>query len=197
MTPALPITLEQYLGKYLEHPDCTPGVKGNAIVLLDLVNAGLLLAQGDGVQLRINPITGSLVAGSGNGGFRPDECPIGALASWHKRHYRPGRARELGPAACDVYDPARELVAWSLENKARWSRSGSWRWSGRNGRRPGAIGSVSACRAGISLSCRRRIRRSSRRCLASSSSPHETAPRRAWTDRRADGLGALVPWLQA
>jgi hypothetical protein len=119
MTPALPITLEQYLGKYIGHPDCTPGVKGNAIVLLDIVNAGLLLAQGDGVQLRINPITGSLVAGSGNGGFRPDECPIGALASWHKRHFDQVEGRELGPAACDVYDPARALVTWSLENKAR------------------------------------------------------------------------------
>jgi hypothetical protein len=130
MTPALPITLEQYLGKYLEHPDCTPGVKGNAIVLLDLVNAGLLLAQGDGVQLRINPVTGSLVAGSSNGGFRPDEAvdrngrPVGAGHSWHKRHYDEILRRELGPAACDVFDPARELCAWSLRNAERLVRMG-------------------------------------------------------------------------
>jgi hypothetical protein len=114
----LPITRAQYLGKYAEADWVTERVIANVDRLLEPVNAGLLLAQADGVYLRRNSITGSLIGGTGNGGIRPDDCPIGSLTSWHKRHADEA-GLELGPCAIDLYDPARALCTWALENRDR------------------------------------------------------------------------------
>lgn len=120
----LPITRAQYLGHYAGEAWVTPRVIANADALLLPVNAGLLLARQDGVHLRVNPVTLCLVGGTGNGGIRPDVVldrngrPIGAGKSWHKRHANE-QGLEEGPAAVDVFDPARELCAWSLHNQAR------------------------------------------------------------------------------
>ena len=103
-----PISIEQYLGSYATHADATSAIRGTAARTLDKVNAGLLLAELDGVKIRTNPLTGSHVAGSGNGGFRPKGCAIGAASSKHK-----------SAEACDIFDPLREIAAWSLRNKER------------------------------------------------------------------------------
>lgn len=109
-----PITVIQYLGPYADHPDASSEKRGTAARLLDKINAGLALAEADGVVLPINPHTGCHIAGNGNGGFRPQICvdadgkPIGAGGSQHKDAH-----------AGDIHDPLRELCAWSLRNKDR------------------------------------------------------------------------------
>lgn len=120
----LPISSRQYFGRYEGHPHATPRVCANVFALLDLVNAALLLARQDGVLLRCNPVTRCAIAGTGNGGFRPDDCKVGAEFSWHRRWGRLAaelrrEGEEPGPGALDVFDPARELAAWSIHNRAR------------------------------------------------------------------------------
>ena len=51
-----------------------------------------------GVKFPVNPKTGSHISGDTYGGFRPQECPIGAPKSAHK----------LG-LAVDRYDPTGEI----------------------------------------------------------------------------------------
>lgn len=104
----IPLTVAQYLGPYADHPDATSEMRGRAARLLDVVNAALLVAEQDGVRLVVNPATGSYISGSGNGGFRSRDCPIGAASSTHKR-----------AEGIDICDPRRELATWSLNNEAR------------------------------------------------------------------------------
>jgi hypothetical protein len=112
--PLLPVSIDDYLGQYAGHADITPGILGAAVNFLHVANAGLLLAQADGVVLHRNTVTGCLIAGSGNGGVRIQNAvdrngrPVGAGHSKHKD----GRAG-------DWFDPLRELCAWSLMNKGR------------------------------------------------------------------------------
>lgn len=79
------ITLEQYAGPYLDHPDFTPERQVNAKLLLIAVNECRRRAAADGVQLEDNPHTGCGVSGDGHGGFRDQACPIGAPGSTHKQ----------------------------------------------------------------------------------------------------------------
>lgn len=95
------ITVEQFFGPWLNHPDATIERKQNASRLLESVNALLQCAADVGMSLPTNPHTQSLVSGEGLGGFRPQTCAIGAPASAHKQ----GRA-------VDVYDPDGDLDEW-------------------------------------------------------------------------------------
>ena len=97
------ITMADYLGPYASHPDATSEIRGTAARMLDKVNRLHTLAEADGVQLRTNPKTGSRVSGSGNGGFRPQDCPVGSASSPHK----------IGRGV-DTYDPDRSFAAWCL-----------------------------------------------------------------------------------
>jgi len=103
----IPLTLTQYLGHY-DDDRITPEVRANAERLLAIVNTALTAAEADGVQLHVNPHTGNYIGGSGNGGVRPPDSPVGAAKSGHKRG-----------TAIDPYDPHRGLAAWSWKNKAR------------------------------------------------------------------------------
>lgn len=102
------LTVDDYFGKYAAHADATSEKRRTSARMLDKVNAALLLAEQDGVKLHFNPITGCHIGGSGNGGFRPMDCPIGASSSKHK-----------SAEAVDIYDPERQLAAWALANEAR------------------------------------------------------------------------------
>lgn len=100
---AIEISLAEYLGPYADHPDATAQVRENAISLLAKVNAVYSIAAHDGVSLADNPATHSGVSGSGNGGFRPKVCPVGAASSTHKTGH-----------GIDRYDPKRQFSAWCL-----------------------------------------------------------------------------------
>lgn len=97
------VTLSEYFGPYENHHDVTDDVRSNAEALLSRVNALYAVAVRDGVPLPDNPGTKSGVSGSGNGGFRPNLCPVGAGSSTHKI----GRG-------IDRYDPSRAFAAWCL-----------------------------------------------------------------------------------
>lgn len=75
----------------------------NASALLSKVNVVLAAFVADGGKLHINPSTGTLVAGSGHGGYRLEDATVGAPKSKHKTGQ-----------AVDVYDPKRDLARWVI-----------------------------------------------------------------------------------
>ena len=97
------LTLTQYLGPYARHADATATIQTNALQLIDKVNQLYTEAYQDGCELPSNPATGSQISGSGNGGFRPLDSPVGAANSTHKQ----GRG-------VDTYDPQRQFASWCL-----------------------------------------------------------------------------------
>jgi len=97
------ITLTQYFGHYVNHPDASTAIRTQALALLDAVNAIHALAELDGCDFPINPATGSRISGVGNGGFRPLDCKVGAANSPHKQ-----------ASGIDTYDPARQFASWCL-----------------------------------------------------------------------------------
>ncbi len=96
------ITLDDYFGQWLMHPDATAERKTHANSLLDKVNA--LLFEYPGEQ-HINPQTGSCISGATYGGFRPQDCPQGAPNSSHKEGM-----------AIDIYDPHGDLDKWLTDD---------------------------------------------------------------------------------
>jgi hypothetical protein len=99
------MTVEQYFGPWVKHPDATPKRKDNAARLMLAVARLEAHAVADGVVFRINPKTGSGVSGTQYGGFRPQDCPEGAPGSSHK-----------DALAVDRYDPIGEIDEWCLRN---------------------------------------------------------------------------------
>lgn len=100
------ITLEEYAGPHIDCPDWTPNCQIKAGLLL---HACAMLEQdmlNDGVVFPINPNTGSGVSGETFGGFRPQDCPIGAPDSAHKTG-----------EAVDRYDPTGELDVWLMAHQ--------------------------------------------------------------------------------
>lgn len=95
------ITLSAYFGIYANHPDASAGKWSVADMMLEKVNALLRDAVEQGIHLGKNPQTGTLVAGTQNGGFRPADCKVGAPLSKHKTGH-----------AVDVYDPDNKLDDW-------------------------------------------------------------------------------------
>jgi len=93
------ITSTEYFKHYAGHPEITQAMRGRADAMLGKVNPLLEYAQTDlGWTPLINPFTKCLVGGSGNAGWRPQDCAIGAPQSSHKQ------AR-----AVDVFDPDNAL----------------------------------------------------------------------------------------
>ena len=91
------ITLDQYFGK---HGHNSEHIK-NARELLDRVNVLLSDAVKYGVILKVSKKTGSHISGETYGGFRPQDCPIGAKLSSHKE-----------ALAVDIFDPDNALDGW-------------------------------------------------------------------------------------
>jgi hypothetical protein len=91
------ISLSDYF-RDLEKPDYHID---NARKLLQQVNALLMFAEADGVKLRVNPKTQSHISGEKWGGYRTDDCKIGAPKSAHKQ-----------AMAVDIYDPINSLDGW-------------------------------------------------------------------------------------
>lgn len=91
------ITLPQYFSIWPHTPEHTK----HAYELLRRVNDLLECYVESGGKLEINPVTKSHVSGEKFGGFRPQDCPIGAPKSAHKTG-----------EAVDVYDPDNKIDSW-------------------------------------------------------------------------------------
>jgi hypothetical protein len=93
------ITIRDYFGRWIGHPDATLDRRAAATLLLTKVTA--LLSAAHALCLPENPVTGTMVAGLDLGGFRPQDCKTGAKNSSHKE----GRG-------IDIYDPDEHLDNW-------------------------------------------------------------------------------------
>lgn len=118
------ITLTDYLGQYYSHPDLTTERAANAAALVEMVNQLLSRAAADGVTLPLNPSTGTHISGQKYGGFRPQDCPIGAPKSTHKQGH-----------GVDLYDPNRDLARWAYNHQSEFQELDlcieDARWTGR------------------------------------------------------------------
>ena len=105
------VTIEAYFGKFLDHPDVTQTHKAAAGCLLAACAQLEAFAKQDGVGFPTNPFTKSGVSGSLYGGFRPQDCKIGAAKSSHK-----------DAKAIDLYDPLGHIDQWCFANSERGGR---------------------------------------------------------------------------
>jgi hypothetical protein len=109
------ITLAQYVGKYSQHPDWTAARQSNAKELLEKVNKLEEIMKADGVEFPENPVTKSGISGSTFGGFRPQDCTIGAAKSTHKE----GKG-------IDRFDPHGHIDDWCLGHQDFLRVIGIW-----------------------------------------------------------------------
>ena len=100
------ISLLQYLGPWVNHPDFTDDIETNSLSLLMWVSKLIEIMEKDGVIFPINPNTKSIVAGNKYGGFRPQACSQGAPKSAHK----------LG-LAVDIWDPENKIDEWLMDHQ--------------------------------------------------------------------------------
>lgn len=107
------ITIEQYFGPYAGHSAITEDVHESAGALLYLINDLRERAAQDGCELPDNPATSCGISGSGNGGFRPPECKVGAPDSTHKKG-----------EGVDCYDPHRQFASWCLAHPKELAERG-------------------------------------------------------------------------
>ena len=107
------ITLNQYVGPHRDSPDWTTARQLNASNLLKAcASLEVEMARG-GVAFPDNPVTKNGVGGSTFGGFRPQNCPIGAPKSSHKEGL-----------AVDRFDPRGEIDAWCMAHLDRLAAHG-------------------------------------------------------------------------
>jgi hypothetical protein len=99
-------TIQEYVGTHKDSPDWTPERQANAVGLLAAENALQKRMESDGVIFHTNPKTGCTISGSRFGGFRPQNCPIGAPHSAHKEGF-----------SIDKYDPYNEIDVWLLDHE--------------------------------------------------------------------------------
>ena len=96
------ITIAQYFGTKINHPDATAERIANAGILLKKVNACVDYVVELGFARQIDPDTGTEISGSrhgaGDGGFRLSTATTGHAKSNHKEGY-----------AVDQYDPINTL----------------------------------------------------------------------------------------
>lgn len=100
------ISLAQYFGPHVKSKDLTPARRANADRLLKAVNRLMMEGIKCGIVFPTNKATGSQVSGETYGGFRPQDCPIGAPSSAHKEGL-----------AVDIYDPTGAIDTWLMESK--------------------------------------------------------------------------------
>lgn len=99
------ITLDQYAGFWAGHEDWNPACQREAKILLDRVNALIADYEATGKKVAFNNFTKSQISGAKYGGFRTQDCPIGAPRSSHK----------LGMAV-DIIDRDNALDDWITAN---------------------------------------------------------------------------------
>ena len=94
-------TISDYVGVHIKSPDWTDKRQDNAAKLILACTPLQLRMESEGIQFHINPKTGTTISGETYGGFRPQDCPIGAPESAHKQGL-----------AVDRYDPGNEIDDW-------------------------------------------------------------------------------------
>jgi hypothetical protein len=99
------ITLDQYAGFWSCNEDWSPDCHSEAKILLDRVNALIAEYEATGKKVAINSFTKSQISGAKYGGFRTQDCPVGAPRSSHK----------LGMAV-DIIDRDNALDDWITAN---------------------------------------------------------------------------------
>jgi hypothetical protein len=109
------ISISQYVGVHDKSLDWTQTRRRSAETLLLAVNNLMAEAALMGVDFAVNPKTRSQISGSTFGGFRPQNCPIGAPNSNHKQGL-----------AVDLFDPHGSIGRWCLANQAILVRCGIW-----------------------------------------------------------------------
>lgn len=107
------LTIEDYFGQWADHPDVTDEIRANAETLIYAVNALIAAVEAGGAAFNINPNTRTIVSGSQFGGFRPQDCPIGAPQSAHKQGM-----------AVDIYDPDNDIDEWLWQHRVWLDRYG-------------------------------------------------------------------------
>lgn len=96
------LTVIQYFGPWVKHPDATDSRKDSGCNLVAAVNPLLARYESEtGNHIKVNPATGSIVSGQTFGGFRPQSCPQGAPHSSHKQGQ-----------GVDIYDPDNAFDKW-------------------------------------------------------------------------------------
>lgn len=107
------ITMKQYVGIHEHSPDWTAERQLNAANLLAACAKLEELAVADSVVFPDNPKTGNGVSGDTLGGFRPQDCKIGAPKSSHKEGL-----------AVDRHDPKGLIDSWCMVNQGRLAECG-------------------------------------------------------------------------
>ena len=79
------IDTDDYFAGYRGHAGITTPMMDNAALLLTRVRALLEWAVTEGWVPTINQVTGTMVSGQTDGGWRPQECATGAPNSAHKQ----------------------------------------------------------------------------------------------------------------
>lgn len=109
------ITLTDYFAGHANHFEITQAHIDNADELLHRVNGLLRRALESGkVDLDTNPVTGTLISGIDDGGWRPRMSIEGSKNSSHKE----GRG-------IDIYDPDGDIDGWIDDEALEWF--GLWR----------------------------------------------------------------------
>lgn len=107
------ITLTQYVGIHKDSADWSRPRQAAAIVLCDKVNKLMTVAMTGGIVFPVNPKTNCQISGEIYGGFRPQDCPIGA----------PGSSHKIGKGV-DIFDIGGKFAAWCVVNKAQLATLG-------------------------------------------------------------------------
>ena len=106
-------TISDYVGVHSQSPDWNEERKSNATLLIAACSPLQLRMEGDGIHFHTNPKTGTTISGETYGGFRPQDCPIGASTSAHKEGL-----------AVDRYDPFNEIDDWLVAHPDALSEFG-------------------------------------------------------------------------
>lgn len=99
-------SLKDYVGIHWQSPDWNDARIANAQNLILACTRLQSIMEADNVHFPINPKTGTTVSGEVYGGFRPQDCPIGAAGSAHKQGQ-----------AVDRFDPDGLIDAWLMDNQ--------------------------------------------------------------------------------
>lgn len=109
------ISMQDYVGVWVGHPDWTTERQARAERLLIAVNGLLAELEKAGIRTRANPKTGTLISGETGGGFRPQDYPVGAKGSAHKTG-----------EAIDLFDPFGSIGGYLYVRQIMLTRAGLW-----------------------------------------------------------------------